>query len=77
MLTKKQIAILREVRRLATLETASFRSVGPATDPLPADERDVDKFIKDRTRIHRETWILPPLDRMIEEAEREHANRKK
>lgn len=39
-------------------------------DPLPAKESDATAFIVNRTRLYRETWILPIIDELIEATER-------
>jgi hypothetical protein len=65
---------LHELRRNASLENASFgfktetlklkyRASGMFTDQL---EWTVDEFIKERTRLHRQSWILPLIDELIE-----------
>jgi hypothetical protein len=69
MLTEREIDKLREIRRLMTLETARFREMwdDPERHPLPKCEAEVDAFIRERTRIFRETWILSELDDLLGE----------
>ena len=68
MLTAEQIEKLRELRRLMTLEQTKFAELwdDPERNPLPKREAEVDAFIRERTRIFRETWILPVLDELLE-----------
>lgn len=65
--------LLHEARRAATMESASFA--------FPCDKIIVDihmenpktlhpdEFIKETTRLYRESWIIGPLNRAIEWAE--------
>lgn len=62
-LTKAQEKILRELREHVTLERASF-SRHPGLTAPPSDQ-DVDAFIKERTRLHRQTYILPLIDGLL------------
>ena len=60
--------LLRDARKAATFDLAGFSNIGPEAqgdEALPADEHRVDTFIKARTRIYRQTWILPQLDTAI------------
>ncbi len=76
---RKMLAVLKEARQYATLEKASFDCFdmdfifalmpSPEKDDSPATEfRKVkaDEFIKERTRLHRQSWILPGIDAVIE-----------
>lgn len=54
---KKMLRILKEVRNLMTMETFGG-----------TDEEKV-KLIKEETKLWRESWILPPLDDVIEHLE--------
>ena len=71
-LTDKQISRLRELRRYATLENALFDHVGPSDPdaPLPTKESEVTAFIRERTRIYRQSWILPIIDELLAEGRR-------
>lgn len=74
-LTKKLARELREIATTADMETASFRNLG--SDPLnstvvlrgPGGELDtglsVDEFIKERTRIWRQSWVVNPLREIL------------
>ena len=66
-MTQAELIALKEVRRYAAFENANF---GDCTRPgQTIDGKTVDEFIKDRTRIYRQSWILPVLDDMIRKAE--------
>ena len=71
-LTLKQIGLLRALRRVATLENAAFDHVGPAYPPvaLPTDESQVTHFIRERTRLYRETWLIPVIDQLLQQGRR-------
>lgn len=74
-LSKKDLNDLRGLRELLQMgERNGFSIVafdtpnGWQDDPignLPTSEKDVTPFIRERTRLWRETWILPVLDRLI------------
>lgn len=68
-LTKKQIEALREIRRVATLETAVFSQIVPDLDanPYPTSELMVDDFIKERIKLWADTWIVGQLDELLAE----------
>lgn len=38
--------------------------------PLPKTEKEVDAFIKGRTKLWRESWLIPPLERALEKVKR-------
>ena len=67
MLTAKEIKKLREIRRLATFESANFSKLmsEPEHGSFPKSEAEVTDFIRERTRIFRETWILSALDELL------------
>ena len=64
------IVHLKELRRNASLENASFGFRGNLVT-CNGKTMPVDDFIKERTRLHRETWILPWIDQVIAWAEGE------
>ena len=56
---------LERVRRTATMEHSSFENItSSATHVIP--EGEVNDFVRDRTRLWRQTWLVHPLDEMIE-----------
>ena len=67
-----RLRALKELRRLLQMreKSCSFDSIGPWLDSpegrLPTNEREVTAFIRERTRLWRESWILPVLEQMIE-----------
>ena len=70
------LAKLKEARRAATLERASFERTGETVSTggsFRGDEDGIEtptNYIRRKTRIYRESWIIGPLDRVIEELER-------
>ena len=56
---KHRIGELKELRRISTMEVANFDIHNPETT----------KFIKDKTRLYRETYLVLPLDELIKEFE--------
>lgn len=68
----KVLRKLKELYKRASLTNASFGSPGDrVTIRNDAREISVDDFIKERTRIHRETYVLPLIDELIGWAEGE------
>jgi len=91
-MTKKDLAVLKEIKRLVNYLNANFDSFGgenwrlehkgnrttliehryrsedgPAGREIPYSFTE---FIKERTRSHRDSWINPLLDQLIERAEK-------
>lgn len=62
-ISKSDIEKLKKIRETMTMENASFSM-----------DITEDRNIKEKTRIWRETWILPPLDTIIKKLE-ERANK--
>jgi hypothetical protein len=59
--------VLREIRRNATFENASFSDSGlMRASALPKSEKEVDDFIRRRTHLYRETWIVKMIDMLLE-----------
>lgn len=54
------LARLKEARRVATFDNASFGDFGNKTDE-----------VRELTRLYRESWLLPELDAVIAWAEGE------
>lgn len=68
---------LRKLRSRVMFETASFDGVrNDPDDPLPSNEREVTEFIRRRTRLYMESHVLPTIDRLIAQAERERSKRR-
>ena len=70
-LSKTYLLALKEVRQSLTMEDCAFDtlSTGPHDAPLPKSETEVTDFIRERTRIWRQSWIFPILDQIIAEGE--------
>lgn len=65
-LTPNQRRKLEEIRSTATMESASFKLLWPdPEDPLPKTEAEVTDFIRRRTAVWRDTWILGVLDDLL------------
>ena len=73
----ERIRELKELRRIATMENASFGMPGDhvihhawGPDAVPGGEKkDTTEFIADRTRLWRQSWLIGPLDDLIAWAE--------
>lgn len=75
-LPQKIIRSIREVRHTATMKTASFGD----THYVPCDANGtphpgapavtLDKLIKDRTAAYRNSWLIAPLDSVLEWSDR-------
>lgn len=58
----------------AQMERANFNSLIPLEN-LPKTEGEVTEFIKGRTRLYRESWIVSPLKQAIKLIERDGKKR--
>ena len=73
----ERIAALKELRRIATMESASFAMPGDhvihhawGPDGVPGGERiESDDFVKKMTEHYRQSWMIGPLDDLIAWAE--------
>ncbi len=57
---------IQEAKETATMETAGFDSIGRCDDPSDSPQEageSVTSFIRRRTRIWRESWLVVPLER--------------
>lgn len=61
-MTKAELKALKKLRKRANFETAGF---GNCAEALPIQVRDVTEFIKERTRVYRDSWVLPIIDALI------------
>lgn len=71
----KVIRALKTLRDHAAFKNASFGfndetlTLSGRPGPTPQTEWTVDAFIKERTRIYRQSWLLPQIDELIKWAE--------
>lgn len=61
------LKIVNEVIRTAKMESCSFNSICGEGQPLPTSEKEVTEFIKQRTDLWRETWIINELEKVAAE----------
>lgn len=65
----KIIANLEQALSFAKMERASFGfptdrlTIGPGRDY--GQQHTVDDFIKERTRLYRETWLIPQIEEAL------------
>lgn len=59
--------ILLDLRRRAAFETADFGHINENANITDRNGKplDVDAFIKERTRLYIDTWVLPLIDELI------------
>lgn len=76
-ISKKQLARLKEVVRDAKMDNASFAFPGENVSVTGSIRNDgiftTDEFIKDRTRIWRQSWIIDPIEIILEDIEKGNA----
>lgn len=72
-ITKKDLAVLKEVRESATMERAGF---GMPEDRVTwsggfngEGSAHPTEYIREQTRLYRESWIIAPLDKLIAKLE--------
>ena len=49
----------------ARMEKASFGGVGSEGVIVLRTPEEIDAFVKERTRLYRNTWLIPPLERAL------------
>ena len=62
---------LQELRRMASFEDASFGGAGVELKP-----GEVTDFIRERTKLYRQSWVTPIIDELIERELRARRRRK-
>jgi hypothetical protein len=73
---RELLAEAKEARRAATMERMSVAWPGAkitVSGSFAGDgdgEMNPDDYIRETTRLYRESWIIGPLDRIIEELEK-------
>jgi hypothetical protein len=66
---------LQELCRMANYETANFDPIGGGD--VVIEDGKVTDFIRERTRLYRNSWINPIIDELIEREQRARDRRKK
>jgi len=63
----ERLKLLREVLAYVEMspQRADFSSIAPSND-LPKREKDVNTFIRERTRFWRKSYLIPKLEAMIQ-----------
>ena len=73
---RELLAEAKEARRAATMQTMSVGWPGETVSKSGTFANDEDgtttpdEYIRDKTRLYRESWIIGPLDRIIAELEK-------
>lgn len=71
MKRNKLVADLTEVRQMLLMDTARFNNLHTdAADRLPTTEAEVTEFIRRRTQLWRETYLIPVIENAIKELTR-------
>lgn len=62
---------LKELLDVAEMKSANFDSPfdSPLTNSVPIDPQRPTEFIRDRTRIWRQSWLIRPLQALIDRYE--------
>ena len=63
-ISKRDLNTLKGIREIITMERSNF-DLGFTDDALPLKASEVTDFIRERTRLWRESWLLEPLDELI------------
>jgi hypothetical protein len=75
---KEIIGLLRDARKAATMGRMSIGAIWRSKlDTAPVKHEDgrivteytLDEFIRERTRLYRETWIIGPISEVLEQLE--------
>jgi hypothetical protein len=67
---QKVIDGLEEALRVAKMETACFGMPGDRVrvvnaSSMPARTQDLDTFLKEGTRLYRESWLIPEIEEVL------------
>lgn len=71
---RKHLSKLAEAIRAAEMVSSHFNKIG-YIDPenegeLPKTEAEVTDFIKKRTRVHHQTWIIAPIRALMKDIQK-------
>lgn len=70
-MTKSEYREIEKVVRHLQMENCDFATIGPnAGNGLPQTEREVTLFIRERTRLWRNSWCIAPLEAIVEKYSR-------
>lgn len=62
---------LDHIRRTATMDNMSVDDAYPKEEVIPAKRDAVSDFIRKRTELWRNSWVVHPLEEIIEELRKE------
>jgi hypothetical protein len=69
------------VQELSDLKTVrkrlDYHLFSPSADDRVGDSEEVKKFIDEHTRLWRQSWVLPTIDKIIASAEEDLKKRRK
>jgi hypothetical protein len=69
--SKEREEILTELLGYARFERADFSTIRTTADPpLPTSEAEVDAFVKSRTKLYMDTWVIPKIEQLLEHEEK-------
>ena len=67
---------IEEALRLARMDNLGFEDHHLKPDhPLPKTEAEVTAFIKGRTKLWRDSWLIPALERALDKVKKRDARR--
>lgn len=69
-MTKADLQTLKDIRKVLEMNSANFDRIGPASETVTLQRGQVTAFIRERTRLWRDTWLLSPLDTLIAKYDR-------
>lgn len=81
-ITRKQLEKLKKIAKTATMATSSFGDGAQEKFKAPLHhfgltvETNPDEFIKKRTEVWRQAWIIDPLEIIIEDIEERERKRR-
>jgi hypothetical protein len=62
-------SLVKNALKSARMENACFEEIFPKT-PLPRTEEEVNAFIKNRIEIYMSSWVIKPLEAVVEKLEK-------
>ena len=62
---KSVIKLLEDAIASARLDRAEFSRLFPENPTYPTSEKEVTGFIKERVKVHHDSWVIGPIEQAL------------